>query len=125
MNSKTATLTFAFRRPKFPLICDLDGDVFAAGSAAALLRRLNAVGLPDEKKMRFVDATGESWMFLQKEMIFAPKFFPRTWRKIEIINLFNGSRAAKQRGLHYPERRLANRRLDVIVREIAALLEGK
>ena len=62
-------------------------------------------------------------MFLQKEMIFAPQFFPRKWRKIEIINLFNRSRAANERELHYPERRLGNRRLDVIVREIAALLK--
>jgi hypothetical protein len=56
-------------------------------------------------------------------MIFAAEFFPRTWRKIAIINLFNRSRIANQRGLHYPKSRLGNRRLDVIVREIAALLK--
>jgi hypothetical protein len=49
--------------------------------------------------------------------------FPRTWRKIEIIHLSNRSRIANQRGLHYPESRFGNRRLDVIVREIAALLK--
>ncbi|HWP23339.1 MAG TPA: hypothetical protein VNM15_04015 [Candidatus Binatia bacterium] len=81
MNSTTKALVFAFRKPRFPLICDLDGDLFAA------------------------------------------EFFPRTWRKIEIINLFNRSRVAKERGLYYPERSLGNRRLDMIVREIAALLK--
>ena len=125
MNSKSKTITFAFRKPRFPLICDLDGDVCAAQSAAMLQRRLGGRELPDDKKMRFVDSSGESWIFLPDQMVFAPMFVPRKWRKIEIIELFNGSRAANEGGLHYPERRLENRRLDTIVREIAALLEGK
>ncbi len=123
MNSTTKALVFAFRKPRFPLICDLDGDLFAAESAAALRRLLGRAQLPDEKKMRFVDTRGESWTFLPDQMIFAAEFFPRTWRKIEIINLFNRSRVAKERGLYYPERSLGNRRLDMIVREIAALLK--
>lgn len=123
MSSKTNAVTFAFRKPRFPLICDLDGDLFAAESATALRRLLAKVELHDQENMRFVDARGEGWMFLQKQMIFAPKFALRTWRKIEIINLFNQSRIANERGLHYPESRLGNRRLDVIVREIAALLK--
>jgi hypothetical protein len=52
-----------------------------------------------------------------------PEFPLRIWRKIEIINLFNGSRMANERRLYYPERSLGNRRLDAIVREIAALLK--
>ena len=56
-------ITFAFRKPRFPLICDLDGDVCAAQSAAMLQRRLGGRELPDDKKMRFVDSSGESWMF--------------------------------------------------------------
>jgi hypothetical protein len=125
MNSKKNSIAFAFRRPRFPLICELDGDLFAALSPAALRRRLAGVELADEKKARFVDANGESWMFLQKEKIFAPKFFPRTWRKIEIIRMFNESRKAREMGLCYPERRLANRRLDMVVCDIAALLSGE
>ena len=125
MISGTKIIRFAFRKPKFPLICDLDGDVFAVLSPPALWRRLAGVELADEKKARFVDANGESWMFLQKEMIFAPEFFPRTWRKIDIIRLFKGSRKAREMGFCYPERRLANRRLDRIVWEISAILSGE
>jgi hypothetical protein len=113
---------FAFRRPKFPLICGLDGDLVAAASGAALQSRLGGVDLANDKKMQFVDTSGESWMMLPDQMILAAEFFPRRWRKIAIINLFNGSRATKERGVHYPERRLGNRRLDTIIREVAALL---
>jgi hypothetical protein len=123
MNSTTKALVFAFRKPRFPLICDLDGDLFAAESAAALRRLLGRAQLPDEKKMRFVDTRGESWTFLPDQMIFAAEFFPRTWRKIEIINLFNRSRVARERGHHYSDRSLGNRRLDVIVGEVAGLLK--
>ena len=124
MNSEANTITFAFRKPRFPLICDLDGDLFAALSAAALQRRLAGVELADEKKARFVDASGEGWMFLAEERILAPVFPMSRWRKIEVIRLFNDSRNARDMGVHYPERRLANRRFDMIVREIVALLSG-
>jgi hypothetical protein len=123
MNSKTNVITYAFRKPRFPLICDFDGDLFAAPSTAALQRRLAGLELIDESKARFVDANGEGWRYFQDKMILAPEFPMRTWRKIEIIRLFNGSRPATEIGLRYPERRLANRRLDMIVRDIAALLK--
>jgi hypothetical protein len=104
------------------LICDFDGELFAVSSPAVLQRRLAGVELADDKKTRFVDASGEGWIFLAEARIFAPGFPIRRWRKIEVIRMFNESRSAKSIGLQYPERRLANRRLDIIVREIAALL---
>lgn len=124
MNSKTNAIMFAFRRPRFPLICDFDGDLFAAQSAAALQRRLAGPHPTNEEKTRFVDANGESWIFLLNKMILAPAFPMRRWRKIEIIRLFNGSRKASEMRLYYPEHRLANRRLDRIVCEIGAILSG-
>jgi hypothetical protein len=125
MDSETKKIVFAFRRPSFPLICDLDGDLFAAPSAAALRRRLAGVELSDDRKARFVDASGESWRYLQKEKVLAPEFPLGRWRKIEIIRMFNESRRAREMGICYPERRLANKRLDRIVFEIAAILSGK
>lgn len=59
MNSKTNAVTFAFRRPRFSLICDLDGELFATESAAALRRLLVRVELLDKEKIRFVDTSGE------------------------------------------------------------------
>lgn len=125
MNFKTKAIRFAFRKPRFPMICDFDGDLFAAQSPAALQRRLTGLELLNDRKVRFVDASGESWSFLQNETILAPEFPMRTWRKIEIIRLFNGSRTASEMGICYPERRLANRRLDRIVCEIGAILSGE
>jgi hypothetical protein len=124
MNSKMNAIVFAFRRPRFPLICDLDGELSAAESSAALQMLLAGRELSDERKARFVDANGESWMFLQNKTILAPEFPMRRWRKIEVIRMFNESRNASEMRLCYPERRLANRRLDRIVCEIAGILSG-
>jgi hypothetical protein len=49
----------------------------------------------------------------------------RRWRKIEVIRMFNESRTAKTMGLEYSKRRIPNRRLDMIVRDIAALLSSR
>jgi hypothetical protein len=125
VNPKTNAIAYAFRKPRFPVICDFDGDLFAAKSPRALEQRLIGLELPDARKARFVDANGEGWMFLQKEMILAPGFPMRRWRKIEIIRLFNRSRKASEMGLQYPESRLANRRLDMIVWDISAILSAK
>ncbi|HEY7715972.1 MAG TPA: hypothetical protein VIE90_15785 [Candidatus Binatia bacterium] len=125
MNFKANTIAFAFRKPKFPVICDFDGDLFAARSPGALVRRLAGVELADEKRTRFVDASGEGWMFLAEERILAPDFPMRRWRKIEVIRMFNESRTAKTMGLEYSKRRIPNRRLDMIVRDIAALLSSR
>ena len=116
---------YAFRKPRFPLICDFDGDLFAAESPATLQRRLAGLDLTNERKVRLVDARGEGWMLLPNEMIVAPRFATRRWRKIEIIRLFNGSRNATETGQRYPEHVIANKRLDAIVREIAAILSGE
>ena len=116
------SITCVFRLPRFPLICDFDGDLFAAKSLAALQRRLFGLEIPDEKSIRFCDANGESWMLLLKEMILAPGFPMKRWRKIEIIRMFNESRGAKDNGLRYPESVIPNRRLDAIVNDLAALL---
>jgi hypothetical protein len=57
-------------------------------------------------------------------MILAPGFPMRKWRKIEIIRLFNGQPQRERYGAALSEHRLANRRLDMVVCDIAALLSG-
>jgi hypothetical protein len=104
------------------LICDFDGNVFAVKSLAVLQRRIAGLEMIDEKNIRFCDASGESWMLLLKEMILAPDFPLKRWRKVDIIRLFNESHGAKDNGLRYPESVILNRRLDEIVNDLAALL---
>jgi hypothetical protein len=116
------SLTYAFRRPRFPVICAIDGDLIGAQSPARLQRCLAALDVSGEKKLQFVDGNGENWMFFPDQMTLAPGFPMRKWRKLEIIRLFNESSNAKESGRRYPEHVIANRRLDTIIRDIARLI---
>ena len=118
------SITYPFRRPWSPVICAIDGYLIGVQSPARLQRQLGALDLSGEKKLRLVDGNGENWMFLPDQMIVAPRFPVRKCRKIEIIRLFKESRNAKESGSRYPERVIANGRLDTIVRDIAGLISA-
>lgn len=104
------------------MICAIDGYLIGVQSPASLQRRLAAPDVSCDKEIQLIDANGGSWMLLAKDMIVAPAFPMRKWRKIEIIRLFNASRNAKESGRRYPEGVIANRRLDTIIRDIAGLI---
>ena len=104
------------------MICAIDGYLIGLQSPASVQRCLAALDCSGDKKIRLVDANGESWMLLPQEMIVAPAFVTRRLRKIEIIRLFNESRNAKESGRRYPERVIANRRLDTIVCDIVGMI---
>ena len=120
--SKTKNITYVFRRPRCPLICSIDGYLVAGRSLRAFERRLARFDLSSHKEFKLVDANGESWTLLPDEMVLAPGFLVRRWRKADIIRLFNESRSAKENGLRYPESLIPNRRLDAIVNDLATLL---
>jgi hypothetical protein len=123
--AETKSIIYVFRRPRFPLICEIEGQLIGARDATEFRRRLARFDLSALKKFKAIDANGEKWMLLPDKMAVAPEFAIRPARKIEIINLFNESRAAKLAGLHYPERLIKSRRLDRIVQDLEELLSRR
>jgi hypothetical protein len=120
--SKTEAITYVFRRPRFPLICSIDGHLVAGRSLRDVERRLARFDLSPYRELDLIDATGESWVLLPDKMILAPGFLARRWRKVDIIRLFNESRSAKESGFQYPEALIPSKRLDAIVNDLVALL---
>jgi hypothetical protein len=120
--SKTNAITCVFRRPRFPLMCSIDGWLVAGQSLRTFERRLARFDISGYREVNLVDATGESWILLPDKMLLAPGFLARRWRKVDIIRLFNESRTAKEKGLRYPESLIPSRRLEAIVNDLAALL---
>jgi hypothetical protein len=116
------SLAYALRRPRFPVICSIDGYLIGAQSSAEFGRRLAHFDLSAPAEFTAIDAKGQKWMLLPDQMLLAPEFMIRPMRKIEIIRFFNESPYAQERGLRYPEQGLGNRRLDQIVHDIAARL---
>lgn len=115
-------IQFLFRRPKFPVICDAQGVLVGAGTPKQLSEQLASIELTAGEQIPFIDATAEGWVLDVDHMIVSPLTFKKSWTKKEVIELFNGSKTARQAGLEYPTTSLSSKRFDRIVREIVKLI---
>jgi len=84
--------------------------------------QLASIELPAVEQMPFIDAAAEGWVLDVDHMVVSPLTFKKSWTKKEVIEVFNGSRTAKQAGLEYPTTSLSSKRFDRIVREIVTLI---
>ena len=115
-------LRYAFRRPRFPIICDLRGELVAGRNLQEFERRLARRDIPTGDVFAMVDITGEGWAFHPGMSVISPLTVDKRWTKGRVIEMFNTSLNAQRAGLRYPQRSLANRRFDAVIRDVADLL---
>ena len=113
---------FLFRKPKFPVICEVHGLLIGAETPAEFEKQIATAKIPIDEDLPIVDATGEGWAFHTGYMVISPLTFKKTWTKKEVIDMFNGSNTARQAGMEYAAKSLSSKRLGQIVKEIAALI---
>ena len=116
-------LKFAFRRPLFPIICQVGAELVSGATLQQFERRLKKVGLSADDTFSIVDGRGEGWALHRDFSAISPLTLDRTWTKARVVEMFNNSANARRAGLQYPPRSLANRRLDAVIRDVAALLD--
>jgi len=112
---------YAFRRPRFPIVCAVGAELISAGSPAAFQRQVQRVDLQGGEVLDIVDATGEGWAFHVELMIVSPLTLKRRWTKSAVIRLFNESENARRIGGAYPDASLSRRTLTQIIIDVAAL----
>lgn len=117
----SARIQYAFRRPRFPIICAVDRELIAASSPAAFQREVEHLDLQGTGPMDIVDATGEGWAFHPDLMVVSPLTLKKRWKKIDVIQLFNESNNSLRIGTSYPEAYIPRRSLPRIIAEVAAL----
>jgi hypothetical protein len=115
-------IRFFFRRPKFPVICDVKGVLVGAETARKLYDQLNSIELSAGEQIPLIDATAEGWVVDIEHMIVSPLTFKKHWTKKEVIELFNKSKTAREAGLEYPLSSLSSKRFDRILGEIVSLI---
>lgn len=116
-------IRFLFRRPKFPVICDVKGDLIAARTPKQLFERIIEMNISlHEGLIPVIDATAEGWVLSIDNMTVSPFTFKKSWTKKEIIKLFNESKTAKRADLEYSFRSLSAKRLDRILCDIVNLI---
>jgi hypothetical protein len=113
---------YAFRQPRFPIVCAVGNELISAGSAVSFQRQVERLDFPDDKVLDIVDARGEGWAFHVELMIVSPLTLKKRWTKSAVIRLFNESENARRTGRVYPETSVSGRKkLAWIITEVAAL----
>ena len=83
------TVSFLFRKPKFPILCDIDGYVIAAKSISGFEKQLSAYNICKGSRYPIIDITGEGWSFYTEHMAISPLTTKKKWFKTEVIAIFN------------------------------------
>ena len=113
---------FFIRSPRFPVICDVQGIIICARTARKLSEAVDSIELPQGEYLRLIDTAAEGWILDTDHKIVSPLTFRKHWTKKEVIELFNRSKTAKQRGLEFSARSLSSKRFDRIMGEIVELI---
>ena len=112
---------YAFRRPRFPIVCAVGEELISTGSPTAFQRQVERLDLRGGKVLDIVDATGEGWAFHAELMIVSPLTLKKRWTKSAVIRLFNESENARRIGGVYRVTSLSGRTLTRIIADVAAL----
>ena len=111
------------RKPKYPVIIDVDGVVVCGRSAITLAKRLSALSNLKEKRYYAFDSTGEGWSFQPEHWVLSPFCEKRRWTKLEMIKLYNNRKNKASGETLYSEKSLSSKRFDRIFNEIFELID--
>lgn len=115
-------IRYFFRKPVFPLICDVGGVLIGARSLKEFEDQAAVLDLPAKAQLPLVDSSTEGWVFDTDHQLISPLTMKKRWTKREVIAMFNSSSAAGKLGRQYSERSLSSKRFDRIVSDIVALI---
>jgi hypothetical protein len=119
----TVDVPFMFREPKFPVICDLEGYVIAAGSKSSFEKQVSTYDKLKNIAYPLIDISGEGWSFYPEHMMISPLTMKKKWFKKEIIAIFNNRKNNASR-VTYSEKSLSAKRFDQIFQDIVDLLKN-
>ena len=114
-------IQYAFRQPRFPIICAVGNELISARCAVGFQRQIERFELQSSEILDVVDATGEGWSFYADLMIVSPLTLKKRWTKSAVIRLFNESENARRIGVAYPVTSLSGKSLSRIITEVAVL----
>ena len=120
--NKIPPIQYLFRKPKYPVIVDIDGNLVCGKSASTLARRLSKTLNLQEKTYNTIDSAGEGWAFYPRQWLLSPLTLKKRWTKLEIVKLYNERKNIKSEEKTYSEKSLSSKRLDSILSDIFELL---
>jgi hypothetical protein len=114
-------LKYFFRRPRYPVLCCLDNQVFSATSERQFVRQLARYELNPEAQYDVIDVTGEPWTLHPDMMLLSPLTIRQRWTKLQLIRLVNSRANKLPDEPPYSERSLSAKRFDRIFHDLVAI----
>ncbi|KAA1258023.1 hypothetical protein LF1_05140 [Rubripirellula obstinata] len=110
-----------FRKPKYPVIVDIEGVLVAAKSVRPLCTKLLRLDLVEKQSYDAIDKTGESWtlVVMRGNAVLSPINFKKQPTKLELIRWFNNRKNKTADEVEYSEKSLSSKKRDRIIAEIA------
>jgi hypothetical protein len=114
-------ISFFFRKPKFPIICNFDGYIIAAKSIRGLGNQVSKLDIAADTSFPVIDIAGEGWSFHPEYKTISPLTRKKRWIKKEVIAIFN-NRKNNNSNILYSDKSLSAKRFDRIFQDIVELL---
>ena len=108
--------------PKYPVLCNIEGQIFRARSERQLIRRLAQYILNPEASYEVIDVTGEHWTFHPDTLLLSPLNKQKRWTTLQLIRLVNTrSNTSNPHEPPYSERSLSAKRFDHTFHDLVAI----
>ena len=124
MNMTERKLIHVFRRPRYPILCEVPGDLIVADSLGQLERRLSKLDVPAAGTRHIIDARGEGWALHTEMGAVSPLTLKKNWTKAELLKLYRESATGRNVGARMEDKVLLRQRLDVLIQTIGNLLRS-
>ncbi len=115
--------SYLFRKPRYPVICDINGFLICGYGGNELFNNLKGRLTSAENEYDLFDVSGVRWKVYEKGLIISPFVYKRRWTKINLIELFNSSENSKLISQKYSTKSLSSKKLQKIFMDIMRLIE--
>ncbi len=115
---KMIKVNYFFRKPVYPIICNINNNLIAAKNKNAFERAISKYNL-NEKNYDIIDRSGEGWSLYTDQMTISFFTLKKNWTKKEIINLYNNSENVIEK---YSEKSLSNKRYYEVFEDLIELI---
>ncbi|EMI52469.1 hypothetical protein [Rhodopirellula sallentina] len=114
-------LVHFFRKPKYPVIVDIEGVLVAAKSVRLLYTKLLRLDLVEKQSYEAIEKTGEPWtlIVMQRKAVLSPINFKKQPTKLELIRRFNNRKNKPADDVDYSEKSVSSKKRERIITEIA------
>jgi len=108
--------------PKYPIICNIDGNLIAARSLKTFNKKLGKYKLDTDKRYDIIESTGHSWILHCNLKVISPFSIRKKWSKLELVKMYNSSIGTEKK---YSEKSLSSKRYEKVFTDLVSLLQTK